>query len=192
MTRQRSPRPWAVAVDALLRERGPALFGYAVALTGDRHSAEDLLQDALVRTFRRGRGDVTLNEAHAFVKRAMQSAAIDGHRRAAARPVIAGTDVPESATADHAEAVADRTVLAAALSILSPRERACVVMRYVDGLSAVAIAEETGLAAGTVRKYLSDAVAKLQTHHAELGLDVSDAVSGGGHHIHVATKGAAR
>ncbi|WP_084077691.1 RNA polymerase sigma factor [Demequina sp. NBRC 110057] len=185
-------KPWAVTVDALIRERGPALFGYAVALTGDRHAAEDLLQDALVRTFKRGRGDASLNEAHAFVKRAMQTAAIDGHRRASARPSTPTDVVPDSPSPDHADAVADRSALIQALSILSPRERACIVMRYVDGLSAVAIAEETGLTAGTVRKYLSDAMARLQARHGDWGLDTADAVAGGGRHVPVATKGAAR
>ena len=39
----------------LARERGRALFGYAHLLTGDRHAAEDLVQEALVRTFARRR-----------------------------------------------------------------------------------------------------------------------------------------
>lgn len=189
---KRTPAPWARTVDALIRERGPALFGYAVALTGDRHAAEDLLQDALVRTFRRGRADVSLNEAHSYVKRAMQTAAIDSRRRASARPTTPTDRLPEVPGPDHADAIADRATLASALQTLSPRERTCIVMRYVDGLSAVAIAEDTGLSAGTVRKYLSDAVAKLQSRRVELGLEVADAVAGGSHHASVTAKGGAR
>ncbi|WP_084102502.1 sigma-70 family RNA polymerase sigma factor [Demequina sp. NBRC 110051] len=184
----RTPAPWARIVEALIRERGPALFGYAVALTGDRHAGEDLLQDALVRSFRRGRGDVSLNEAHAYVKRAMQTAAIDTSRRRKTRPATPTATLPDSPTPDHAGAIADRDALASALNTLSPRERTCIVMRYVDGLSAVAIAEETGLAAGTVRKYLSDAVAKLQDASLGLGLQTADAVAGGGHHLPVAVR----
>ena len=71
---------WAKTLDALLRERGGALFGYAYVLTGSAPQAEDLLQDALVRTFRSGRGTRDLNSAHAYVKRAITSAFIDsGH-----------------------------------------------------------------------------------------------------------------
>ncbi|WP_159449215.1 sigma-70 family RNA polymerase sigma factor [Demequina sp. NBRC 110055] len=188
----RTPAPWARTVEALIRERGPALFGYAVALTGDRHAAEDLLQDALVRSFRRGRGDVSLNEAHAYVKRAMQTAAIDTSRRRKTRPATSTATLPDSASPDHAGTIADRDALASALATLSPRERTCIVMRYVDDLSAVAIATETGLTAGTVRKYLSDAVAKLQARRLDLGLDTADAVAGGGLHTPVSVKGGRR
>jgi len=44
---------WQGLLDELLRERRPALIGYAALLTGDRREAEDLVHDAVVRTFGR-------------------------------------------------------------------------------------------------------------------------------------------
>ena len=43
------------AMATLARERGKALTGYAFLLTGDLRDAEDLVQDALVKTFVRRR-----------------------------------------------------------------------------------------------------------------------------------------
>ncbi|WP_284329353.1 RNA polymerase sigma factor [Demequina litorisediminis] len=51
----------------------------------------------------------------------------------------------------------------AALARLSPRERACIVLRFYDDLTVPAIAERLGLAEGTVKRYLSDASARLAT-----------------------------
>ena len=49
----------------------------------------------------------------------------------------------------------------AALALLSPRERTCVVLRHFDDLTVPQIAAATGLAEGTVKRYLSDAIVKL-------------------------------
>jgi len=51
-------------------------------------------------------------------------------------------------------------------------------MRYFDGLNAASIARELGLAPGTVRRYLADAVATLSRTHGDFGLDPHDANDG--------------
>ncbi|MGC4175084.1 sigma-70 family RNA polymerase sigma factor [Demequina sp.] len=164
---------WAETLDTLVRERGGALYGYAFVLTGDHHAADDLLQDALVRAFRRGRGTMPLDAAHAYVKRAMQTALIDGHRRASARPKPdhrqADATAPDPTTASDT-----RTALHEAVLALPPRERTCVVMRYFDGLNATQIAHELGLQPGTVRRYLADGVGTLSRTHSEFGLAQED------------------
>lgn len=164
---------WAETLDTLVRERGGALYGYAFVLTGDHHAADDLLQDALVRAFRRGRADMPLDAAHAYVKRAMQTALIDGHRKASARPKRDDREADRSAP-DPTAASDTRSALHQAVLSLPPRERTCVVMRYFDGLNATQIANELGLAAGTVRRYLADGVTTLSRIHGDFGLDRDD------------------
>src|SRR5664279_201534 len=129
---------WSRALDDLVRERGAALFGYAYVLTGNAADAEDLVQNALVRTFRTGRATRGLDATHAYVKRAIASAFIDGHRRSQARPQRASGDAgdvaasPGSAVAhDHAPGVDEALDLHRAILLLPPRERACVVLRYL-------------------------------------------------------------
>lgn len=48
-------RTWEAELATLVAERGRALVGYAFALAGDLGQAEDLVQDALVKTFSRPR-----------------------------------------------------------------------------------------------------------------------------------------
>src|SRR5665647_1452950 len=45
---------WEQSLQELVRTRGTALVGYAYLLCGDRREAEDLVQDALVKTYARG------------------------------------------------------------------------------------------------------------------------------------------
>lgn len=164
---------WAETLDTLVRERGGLLYGYAYVLTGDRHAADDLLQDALVRAFRHARGNMPLDAAHAYVRRAMQTALIDGHRRAKVRPRRdhRGAD---AVAADPTVTSDTRNALHEAVLSLPPRERTCVVMRYFDGLNATQIAHELDLQPGTVRRYLADGVATLSRTHAEFGLTQDD------------------
>ncbi|MCB2413950.1 sigma-70 family RNA polymerase sigma factor [Demequina sp. TTPB684] len=175
---------WRVMLDQLVRERGRALFGYAFALTGDRYDADDLLQDALVRAFRSGRTASSLDAAHSYVKRAIATAFIDRSRRLAARPLVSGTsgDFQEwvrgfPISPDHAGDVESALDLQSALLVLAPRERACIVLRFMDDLTVDAVAEALGLAPGTVKRYLSDARAKLREVLPELDLDDPETAS---------------
>ncbi len=182
---------WSDTLDALVRERGRTLYGYAFVLTGSREAADDLLQDALVRAFKRGRGPESLDAAHAYVKRAMQTALIDSHRRASVRPQRDRREADRVAP-DPTGASSTRDALLQAVHSLPPRERTCVVMRYFDGLSSTAIASELGLSSGTVRGYLSTALATLQRTYGDFGLDPADAIEGGDEHVVILTKGAGR
>ncbi|PKQ26282.1 MAG: RNA polymerase subunit sigma-24 [Actinobacteria bacterium HGW-Actinobacteria-4] len=177
---------WKPLVESLLRERGPALFGYAYVLTGDKHAADDLVQDALVRTFQRGRGGYSIDQAHVYVKRAMLSAFIDGKRRAKARPELAGVEA-SGAVGDHADAVTAQVALRRAILSLPPRERACIVLRYLDDLPVEGVARELNIAPGTVKRYLSDALARLRESHPDLE-DLNDMLSGGTHRVAVIDK----
>jgi len=171
-------KPWARLLEQLVAERGAALFGYAYVLTGDKARAEDLVQDALVRTFRRGRADQGLDAAHAYVKRAIATAFVDSGRRLRARPAISDVEA-EPVASDHADDVALALSLHASILTLPPRERACVVLRYLEDLSVAAIAAELGLAEGSVKRYLSDGVGRLRAVHGDFGLSATDLLTGG-------------
>lgn len=162
---------WQGLLEELLRERRPALIGYAALLTGDRSEAEDLVHDAVVRTFGRPRYFPSLNAADAYVRRAVASAFIDRMRTrrrwVAAMPrLVAGAAAAE-------DDVAGRLDVRAALRTLPRRQRTCVVMRFYDDLPVADIAAALGLSDGAVKRYLSDGI-----HHlnAALGTAADDPV----------------
>lgn len=157
-------RGQAEAMVALATARGRALTGYAYLLTGSVPDAEDLVQEALLRVFLRrpAAGPVT----EAYVRRAILNLYVDGHRRRrrwrAVEHLLARDDVGPAADV----VVEARAEVQAALAQLPRQQRACVVLRYYEDLTADAIADRLGLAPGTVKRYLSLATARLE---AQLG-----------------------
>lgn len=159
---------WQDVLEAVVRDRRSALVGYAALFTGNRRDAEDLVHDAVVRTFARPRSLTDVHTAEAYVRQAVRTSFLDGARRhrtwrsrAHLFVVDADSPSPEHATT----AVID---VRAALGDLAPRERAVAVLRYFDDLPLAEIAHELGLSPGAVKRYLFDATTKLR---AALGPD---------------------
>ena len=165
---------WRSLLEELLRERRSALIGYAALMTGDRVSAEDLVHDAIVRTFGKPRVFPNLNAADAYVRRAIANGFIDKARSGKSLLGAMSRMVVDEALPE--DAIADRIDVRAALRTLPPRQRTCVVMRFYDDMRVADIAQALGLSDGAVKRYLSDGI-----HHlnAQLGTsadpDVVDA-----------------
>lgn len=149
-------------MERLVRERERALLGYAYVVCGDPHMAQDLVQDALVKTFSRPREGLPQVKVEAYVRRAITTIYVDHYRRQQRwsrvqhlfRPAI----VSESTT-PYSDLSAD---VATALADLAPRVRACIVLRYFDDLTVPDIASQLGLAPGSVKRYLSDGLRALE------------------------------
>lgn len=150
---------WESAFRELLATRGGALRGYAYLLTGDATEAGDLVQDALLRVFGRLRVGGDVGQLEAYVRRAILNQYVDSRRRLrrwnATRHLL--VDPPHHD--DDRLAVADE--VRQALGTLSPKQRACVVLRYYEDLTVPAIADQLRCAEGTVKRHLADARAKL-------------------------------
>jgi len=146
-------------VEELVSERSPRLLSYATVLVGSVTDAEDLLHDAIVKTFGRGRRFPHVNAAEQYVRRTMQTLAIDRHRsRAAFHRALDREPAPAEGRSHDLDTPLD---VESALAMLSPRERVCVMMRFYDDMTTAAIASQLGLADGTVKRYLSNAYEKL-------------------------------
>lgn len=157
----RSPQNWEDVVTALVAQRGDALTRYAYFISGSADDAADLVQDALVKTFGRVRNGFTVESAEAYVRRAILNTHLDTRRRRQRwRRIAHLTAVPE-VDENPVQATDDSLDLQGHLKRLSPRERACVVLRYYDDLKIDDIAEQLEISPGTVKRYLSDALAKL-------------------------------
>ncbi len=153
---------WDAHLSALVEDRYPALVAYATMLTGGQlAAAEDLVQDAIVRTHAHGRGFHDPKHAENYVRRAIGTTFIDAHRRKT-RTAKAYARLAEPGSMPGPEADVARTAdVTDALARLAPRPRACIVLRFYDDLSVPQIASRLGLAEGTVKRYLSDAAALL-------------------------------
>ncbi|MEE4417771.1 MULTISPECIES: SigE family RNA polymerase sigma factor [Streptomyces] len=152
----------ADAFDRFVTARWSALLHLAHLLTGgDRHRAEDLLQEALVKLwFAWPR--VAEQAPEAYVRRVLARAAARSARRRwwGERPVERLPELPE--VGDVAAAVEERTRLEAALAMLPVRQRAAVVLRYYQDLSEVQVAEALGCPVGTARSLTSRGVTRLR------------------------------
>jgi len=154
---------WQAVAEQLVRERQGALVAYAYLLTRNRGAAEDLVQDALVRTFTRRAQFEHVHQAEGYVRKAIASAFLDGQRawgrRMRRERMVAHTEAVPS----HAELVEADADLAAAMASLPPRERACVALRYLGDFSVAETAEALGLSEGAVKRYTHDATRALAT-----------------------------
>jgi RNA polymerase sigma-70 factor (sigma-E family) len=152
---------WKQSLAELAGHRLMSLKRHAFLLCGNDGQAEDLVQDALVRAFARPLRTPRPGAAEAYVRVIMVNLFIDGVRRRSrwnqAAPLLGVTE----RAADPADEVLDRDVMLTALNDLSPRQRACVVLRYYEDLPVAEVAAQLGVAEGTVKRYLSEAMTRL-------------------------------
>ncbi len=145
------------------RARLASLARYAVMLTGDRHSAEDLVQETMVRAQLHWRKVSRAEAPERYVKRMMVNLYIDWQRGSWWKRVLvradagAGVRVP-----DAAEGTADRDVIWKAMTHLPRQQRAALVLRYYEDLPDAEIAEVLGCTVGTARGYVSKALTALR------------------------------
>ncbi len=167
---------WELVLATLVAERGDSLARYAYVLCGNADDAADLVQSGLVATFGRLRNGFAIERAEAYVRRAIASAYIDSGRRASRWRATAHLHVAHDQV-DAPDAATDRRLdVKAQLDGLSPRERACVVLRFYGDHKVDDIAVDLGISSGAVKRYLSDGLAKLATaltepargHHGQI------------------------
>ena len=150
---------WDAALTGLVQQRGAALKRYGYLLCGDGTEAEDLVQEALVRTFgSRRRADIAHVEG--YVRTVMLRLYLDRARRRTLwrrlQPLAVAAPQPDR----HAEADL-RGDMGRALGELSPRQRACVVLHYYVDLPIRECAELLDLNPGAVKRYLHEARLRL-------------------------------
>ena len=148
-----------------VRDRGPSLARVAFLLTGDRYLAEDLLQAALARAALRWRG--IRSNPDAYVRRILYTERVGWWRRRRVAESLSG-DVPHAAAPYDPDAVERRLLLRQALSKLTARQRAVLVLRFYEDLSEQPTADVLGVAVGTVKSQTRHALARLRALAPEL------------------------
>lgn len=153
---------WEPMLERVVKERYTRIVAHAMLLVPSRDEAEDLVQDALVSTFSGRARFATVAEAEAYVRRAVVSRSVDrGRRRGAESRALSRIGSHPSTVQPEPALPGLEPGLEEALSALSPRVRACVVLRHVEDLSVRETAATLGLSEGAVKRYVSDGVAAL-------------------------------
>jgi RNA polymerase sigma-70 factor (sigma-E family) len=162
--------------EAWLVAREPALQRTAHLLTGDVHTAQDLVQTTLAKLYLAWD---RIND-HGSVDAYARKILVNEHRTAWRRPVrrreLVTAEVPERAAPER-EYDGARDAVWAFVATLAPKQRAVIVLRFYEQLTEAEIADLMGISVGTVKSQSSRALAALRTHlhdHPELSLDDRD------------------
>ena len=139
----------------------------AFAVAGDWHTADDILQTALLKLYYawpRIRED---GNPEAYARRIIMRCDVDRRRKPwrRERPSEHLPDRPAAATSDPEE----RSALFDALQTLPTMQRKVVVLRHWLGLSVEETAAELGITVGTVKSHTSRGLGKLQATLAPEG-----------------------
>jgi RNA polymerase sigma-70 factor (sigma-E family) len=160
---------------AYFAARRDAVRRTAYLICGDWHSADDLAQTAFVALHRRWRKIRDHAALDAYVRRTLVRAAIDESRRpwrrehsVEALPESSAAALPDDAVG---EAVATRSALVEGLQKVPPRQRAVLVLRFLEGQSVATVAAALNCTEGTVK---SQTARGLDTLRAVLGDALDD------------------
>jgi RNA polymerase sigma-70 factor (sigma-E family) len=151
--------------------RSAALFRAAYLMVGDHGLAEDLLQEALTKTYVAWPRLRDVGNAEAYTRKAITTTAISWWRRKSWQAEKPRDDVPEQTTRGESpdQAVAERDWLWAELQKLPPKQRAAIVLRYYEDLTEAQTAAALGCSVGTVKSQVSTGLKRLRDR---LGPDI--------------------
>jgi RNA polymerase sigma-70 factor (sigma-E family) len=144
------------------RSRAAPLHRSAYLLCGDWHLAHDLVQDTLVKAYRHWHRVQQADSSDAYIRRILLNEARQRwRRRDNAMPVANVTH--EAAVLDATDDIVRRAGLLQALLTLPLRQRATVVLRYLEGMTERETAAALGCSEGTVKSQTSRALTSLRT-----------------------------
>jgi RNA polymerase sigma-70 factor (sigma-E family) len=156
--------------DAFVATSADPLLRTAYLVTWDLGSAEDLVQECFVKVARRWSRIHAMDYPFAYARRILLNLALDDSRRRARqrseldrRGLLASREQRDE-RADrslHLVDVADE--VSAALATLAPRQRAVLVLRYLEDLPEADVAEALGCSVGTVKSTASRALERLRS-----------------------------
>ena len=147
-----------------VQERHAGLYRTAFLLTGNHHTAEDLVQSTWVKVYASWSRVRRAERPVAYVHRMLANEVVSMHRRRSAHEIPTGGagELPGAGWyAGPEDAVVDAQAVWAALTALTERQRAVVVLRYYVDLSEADIAEALDIAPGTVKGHARAALAAL-------------------------------
>lgn len=154
--------------DELVAEHGQKLLRLAIMLTGNRHDAEDVVQDALIAVAERWDA-ASPKSGYAYLKKAVSNRAIDVMRKR--HDILTDTlpehsiDDPRFLRMDEDRAFFER------LTVLPVRQRAVLILRFYADLDDREAGRILGCSAATIRSQAHRALATLRAQPSFEGRD---------------------
>ena len=177
-----TPASWSVAqFSSFYTQNRSELIAHANRIVKDKAKAEEITQEAVVK-FMLAAPELESNDhALSYLHRTIENLCIDLFRAENRRPNLVALDDATAevestwqVSGDHSQAISsaeDAAIIRQALSLLSPAERAALVMWEVEGRSTKEIAKELGIKESAVRHTVSRARASLRKVLSELVID---------------------
>jgi RNA polymerase sigma-70 factor (sigma-E family) len=153
----------ADALTALYEEHALGLVRLAVVMTGDRGSAEDIVQDAFLGLYRRWDRLTDLPSPLAYLRASVLNGCRTALRRRsrADRRLDCLSEVPGESAEAHALLSQEQLAVARAIRELPGRQREALVLRYYFDMSEADAAQTMGVSRGAVKSATSRALAAI-------------------------------
>lgn len=157
-------------VRALYEQHASPLLAFVRRLVnGDRASAEDVVQETLLRAWRHA-DELTAESVRPWLFTTARRIVVDAARARAARPREAPGEDPPTAMADGIDAALNAAVVMDALRSLSPAHRSILIDYFYRGRTAAEIAVERKIPAGTARSRVYYAMRAMRIALQERGV----------------------
>jgi RNA polymerase sigma-70 factor (sigma-E family) len=150
-------------LEDLYAQHAPGAFRLALLLTGDRHAAEDLVQDAFVRITGRFRHLRSRGSFNSYLNRTVVNLARDRGRRSQLerRELERERHATEVAVTEAPDLEARHEVMETLLA-LPYRQRAAVVLRYYQDLSEQQVADALDVSLSAARSLIGRGIENLR------------------------------
>ena len=157
-------------LQALHDVHGPALTRFVTKMTHDASFAQDVVQEALLRAWKRPEILAQSDDAaRAWLFTVARNLVIDDRRSARYRREVSTDVLPETVGSDEMDSALDAWILSDALSSLSIQHRSAIVSAYYVGHSIAEIARQEGVPEGTIKSRLHYALRALRLSLQERG-----------------------
>jgi RNA polymerase sigma-70 factor (ECF subfamily) len=140
--------------DSFFRTCFPGVARAAALVARDPSTGQDLAQEAFARLYQRWHDMTSVDHARNFVYRVAINLARSHLRKHLRLSLFGSAHSDESAMPYPSARSDDWLTIADALAVLSPRQRACVVLIDYSDMDAASAAKTLGMGTGTVRVHL--------------------------------------
>lgn len=147
--------------EAWMTARQPALLRTACLLTGETHTAEDLVQTTLAKLYLAWDRIADREHVDAYARKALVNEFRSLWRRPWRRRELSAEQLPDVTGVEQAYDAHD-DALWEFVATLPPKQRAVIVLRYYEELTEAETAATLGISVGTVKSQASRALASLR------------------------------